>query len=820
MNQANNGPNSGDAAELMGLLATAMEMANDERQAWLDALPDTQRRAVNRLLVLAEDTESEVKVKDTIDHLMHSVLTAKPAADSVPRWRLLEAIGHGGMAEVFRAQRSDGVVRQEAAVKILWPGMMSPTVQTRFELEREILAKLTHPNIARMLDGGVADDGRPWLATELVDGVPIDEYCTRENLSLEQRLRLFETVAAAVAHAHRQLVVHRDIKPANILVDDEGQARLLDFGIAKRLATEGSGALTGEADRFLTPDYSSPEQLEGAQVDTRSDVFQLGILLYQLIWGTHPLIDDGMSNTQRQQAIVCAQPPRYAPRSTGPSGVRDRLPKEIHAIVTKALAQHPDHRYGSVEQLVDDLRNYRAGLPVSARAPGLLYRLYKFINRHRSASALAAALLVAVIGYSLLVSVQSRRLAEESALNRVVGDFMEALLKEGPMNSGDSPSRSVPSLIDEAVARATSELADQPVAQARVLNLLASIFLADKVLEVTFTQVPKAAALAYQSRPMEEHLAAVLTLARAANLSGSHEEAAALLRGALAVLPPEAPKAVSARIMLADVYHSLGRYSMAKAAFEPLMNQVGSHVLISQTAGMIDRELGRYDESEQSLLMAAQLGREDDLANLPEYAMSFEHLGQLYLLNGDLMAAEASLDRAVALRQKYGSSHNWTQHWLGTLSFAQGRLGNSERILRRTVEDYARIVTTGSQLYGYANSDLGWTLLAQNKLAEAESAFMLAEKVLREGQSGLHFRLSEPLLGRGIIAAARGDQSLAREHIRQALDIRTRLVAPTSSLARNICWVYHQVEGECESAAPPGPGIDGMRARLIEPYRQ
>ncbi|MFK7954719.1 MAG: protein kinase [Lysobacterales bacterium] len=806
--------------ELMGLLATAMKMTDGERESWIQALPDAKRRAVERLLVLAEDSESEVKVQGTIDHLMQTVLSATPSA-SIPRWQLVEAIGQGGMAEVFRAQRNDGVVRQEAAIKILWPGMLSDSMKNRFEHERDILANLTHPNIARMLDGGVAEDGRPWLATELVDGVPIDEYCSGHTLTLKQRLDLFESVASAVAHAHRQLVVHRDIKPANILVDDEGRARLLDFGIAKRLATEGARAFTGETDRFMTPDYSSPEQLEGTQIDTRSDIFQLGVLLYQLIWGAHPLIREGMSNTQRQHAIVNAQPPRYAHRCAAADGVRGRLPKEIHAIITKMLAPRPDDRYGSVEQLVDDLRNYHAGLPVSARAPGLLYRLFKFVNRHRPASALVAVLLAGVVGYALLMSIQSQRLAEESALNRVVGNFMEALLKQGPITGGDSPQRTVPILLDEAVSRATSELANQPVAQARVLNLLASIFLANKGLEATFTNVPEAAALAYQSRPMEDHLSAVLTLAYSANFSGAHEEAAALLKGALAIMSPDDANVYSTRVRLADVYHSLGQYPQAMATLEPLMNNLDLGVPVARTAGMIARDWGHYVEAEQHLLIAAHLGREsgDNDMGFLDFASTLEHQGQLRLLTGQIASAEVALSEAMLLRTNadpdHESKHIWTRHWLGTLRFAQGRMAESEHYLRRTVEDYERLFSRRSQLFAYANSDLGWVLLAQKKLTDAKTAFAVAVDVLRGGQSGIHFRLSEPLLGMGIVAAHFGNEQQARGYISQALKIRTTLVPSSSALVKNICWVHRQLDGECAAAAAPGPGIDGMRAKLI-----
>ena len=810
----------GNRGEVTRLLALAMELEGEERVRFLGRQTPGQRQTLERLLALTEEGHGAERVQQAVDQLMTSILSEPDIPQPVPRWRLIEPIGRGGMAEVFRAERADGASKQRAAVKIIWPGMMSGSLRARFGREREILAELTHPNIARLLDGGMSSDGRPWLATELVDGEPIDRHCDRAGASLEERLRLFKQVCEAIAHAHRKLVVHRDIKPENILVNEESQAKLLDFGIAKLIPQEAEDSMTRDGDRMLTPGYSSPEQLEGRAIDTRSDIFQLGMLLYQLVWGRHPFISEDMNPIQGHRANIDAVMPAYARHALSPRGASGRLPSELHSIATKALSAEPDRRYGSVEQLLEDLKRLSDGVPISARPPSRWYRLRKFVGRHAIATALTAALATALAGYAALMATQNRRLAEESAINRAVGQFMASMRDAEQQRSADADFKPVSQMLREEVQRVTQDLADLPVAQARVLHLLASIFLVDESLDGNTPGVARALAMAYESRSIEEHLQAVFDTAYVANFSGAHEEAVVLLDGLLALRSNASPNdrlALNTRALLGDLLHSLGRYRQALDAMQPAVEVSPRHSRLYQSLGMALRELGRFEESaaaiERSQSIARELHGEDTL----QYAATLEHSGWLGLVTGDYARAERDLTRALNLRlEKTPSGHIWSRHWLGTLSFARGDYERALDLINQAVAAYERFYSSRSQLYAYAQSDLGWVHVAQGRLSDAEAAFRTARDTLLELQSGRHFRLAEPLVGLGAVAAANGDGTAARRYVQEAMSIRRQQLPVEHPFVSAICWLFVDYGGSCDLPEAPRPGLDGVRIQLAQ----
>jgi len=358
-------------------------------------------------------------------HATADAILDRPAGDYLPlsaledpedQWQgrrigayeLVECLGRGGMGEVWRARRADAQYDKEVAIKLVRVGYDTAFVLQRFKAERQILATLEHPNIARLIDGGVTAEGEPYLVMELVDGAPIDQYCESGSLSVAERLRLFREVCAAVSYAHQRLVVHRDLKPGNILVTREGTIKLLDFGIAKLLQPTPADGVTHDATRTtmraLTPAFSSPEQILGLHITTATDVYSLGVVLFHLLTGRSPY-RSSLSSTRDAIRDVCEteplKPSAAAAHPAGAGKTRALPDRDLDAITLRALRKEPEKRYGSVEQLSEDVRRYLAGLPVSARDDQFAYRAGKFLRRHRvevaAAVAVAAALLTGIV---------------------------------------------------------------------------------------------------------------------------------------------------------------------------------------------------------------------------------------------------------------------------------------------------------------------------------------------------------------------------------------------------------------------------------------
>ncbi len=412
-------------------------------------------------------------------------------------FRITRYLDRGGMALVFLGQRCDGTFEQSVAIKLLSsPG--GTGLAERFSRERHFLARLKHPGIAHIVDAGVVT-GQPWIAMELVEGVPIDQYCDEHQLDLVARIRLFVRAARAVQHAHSRLVIHRDLKPSNILVETDGRPKLLDFGIAKALQGDAP-ELTGQA-LLLTPLYASPEQVLGDPVGVASDIYQLGLLLYKLLTGCDAQAMDQASIEQIRNVVVEAEPLSPSTlvnttgrqdarrleqiaqsRSTSSSRLARKLAGDLDAVVMQALEKEPDHRFVSVDQFVDDLENYCAGRPVRARPATPWYRARKFAQRHRGGVAAAAltltVLLVSAIslGLSWRTTIRAQQQAlEEAAGARQVGDFLSTLLAEANPTVSGGEELTVRELLDAGASRLDA-LSDQPRVQARLLEVVASAY--------------------------------------------------------------------------------------------------------------------------------------------------------------------------------------------------------------------------------------------------------------------------------------------------------------------------------------------------------
>src|SRR5690606_11886872 len=338
---------------------------------------------------------------------------------------------------VYLAERADGTFEQQVALKLMRAVPGRHDLEARFRAERQILASLNHPHIARVFDGGMAEDGRPYLVMEYIEGAPIDAYCDQRRLSVRERLRLFQKVAEVVHFAHRNLVVHRDLKPSNILVTNDGSVKLLDFGIAKLLDPEGDReAVTRTGNRWMTPEYAAPEQVRGEAITTATDLYQLSVVLYELLTGRSPFQAAGRSAFEIEKAVCEEEPTRpstavtethetatdTAPltpeavsraRKTEVQALRKTLSGDLDAIVLKGLRKEPTARYASAEAMVEDVKRYLAGLPVEAQRGSTGYRLRKFVQRNRGAVLAVAAFALLLLGYAVTATVQAGRIAAE-----------------------------------------------------------------------------------------------------------------------------------------------------------------------------------------------------------------------------------------------------------------------------------------------------------------------------------------------------------------------------------------------------------------------
>ena len=427
-------------ALIKNLFAEAADLPGFARAAWLaEACGNDEALRAEVEKLLAADAQAEAFLENApINNFAREQFAE---GESVGAYRIVRELGRGGMGTVYLAERAAAGFEQRVALKVIKRGMDSDEVLRRFIAERQILAQLNHPNIARLLDGGQTTDGRPFYVMEYIEGVALDDYAKTHSLPVTERLRLFQQVCAAVQYAHQQLVIHRDLKPSNILVTADGTAKLLDFGIAKVLSTDDTATVTQAV--MLTPAYASPEQLRGARLTTASDVYALGVILYELLTGVSPY-QTNLAEPEATRALtkeICETEPLRPSVRAVRIGQGQLIDTELDHIVMMALRKEATRRYASVEQFSEDLRRYLQGLPVNARPDTFGYRASKFVKRHRALTAATLAVALSLTGGLALAWRQARIAEHERALaerrfaevrqlaNKFVFDYHDELAK-------------------------------------------------------------------------------------------------------------------------------------------------------------------------------------------------------------------------------------------------------------------------------------------------------------------------------------------------------------------------------------------------------
>ena len=669
-----------------------VDLPHEDRPAALEAAcgrPDGSLDADLRLEVeamLAADDAASVLDESAPAALVEDEPSA--TGEEFGRWRVEREIGRGGMGAVYLVERSDGAYTQTAALKRL--SIFGAEGVRQFERERQILAGLSHPGIARLIDGGVRDDV-PYLVMEYVAGEPITEFA--RDLEVEDRVRLFVQVCQAVGYAHRHLVVHRDLKPGNVFIadlEDGPRVKLLDFGVAKLLDVEGDALATRTAMPHLTPEYAAPEQVTGAPITTATDVYALGVVLYEMLAGQRPYEIERPTLSRIVEAVVETQPERPSSRSA--PAVRRALRGDLDMVVMKALDKDPARRYSSADDLADDLRRHLQGLPVHARAPSVAYRTRRFVGRHRAgvaAAALAVLVLVAGTAFYTIRLAQERDRAEQAAADaqrearqaeRTAG-FLESLFASSDPTGADPGERTARQLLDAGAAQARDDLEDEPGVLAAMLATMGRAYrtLGDYSTSGPLLEDAVALYASVGSDPLGQRDA----LLQLANLRYRTEDYAAAESHALEALAldslhaPDNEERPAILNTLALVYSDTERPEDAARLLTEIVKarRAGGDDARTDLAlnlgnlGLILLELERPDDAEPLLDEAIALHEATRGPDHPYVAFALNSRAGIHETHGDEGKALADLRRALRIGvAALGPDHPFVEHVEGHIA--------------------------------------------------------------------------------------------------------------------------------------------------------
>lgn len=655
---------SRDFETLERLFHRARVLGGSERERFLAEIDDASLvKEVRRLLRADEEPTGAMHtpIEAVAQQFGQSLLEAW-IGRRLGSYEIIEEIAAGGMGAVFLARRVDEQFEARVAVKIMNGTVLSTEAVERFRAERQILASLNHPHIAKLLDGGTLDNGLPYLIMEYVDGLPVDEYCDVQRLDVRGRLMLFQKICEAVEHAHRNLVVHRDLKPSNILVDATGTPKLLDFGIAKLINDSDSpvgGVVTRPDLRIMTPEYASPEQVRRGTITTATDVYSLGVLLYRLLTGASPYRDVHDDGHSLEQAIVSQDPlrPSTAVASTGygdsaPHQVirrrQRRLRGDLDNITLMALRKDPERRYGSARSLEEDIRRYLELQPVRARADNWRYRATKFILRHKLGTAAAAVMAIVLVSFSIITLQQNRAIkAERDIANEVAGFMVETFTLADPESE---PGRTVTAreLLDNGRSRISNAMDSTPELRARLLQVMGEAYRGLSYAEEADALLEEAVELGRQGHLEPRAMAdAVGVLARTRRFLGRFDSALALIDEAIAryqALQPEAyPALIEARVARANILNLMGEHEAALADY--LQARPLAEALPEDPAGVLPdlhhnigvhyMQTGRLDEAEDHLRQALDSGHPEWLGRYRARAFTLGVLGAVLRMQGE-----------------------------------------------------------------------------------------------------------------------------------------------------------------------------------------
>jgi len=757
--------------EISPYLDQALSLPEAERAAWLESFRAQRPDLVDVLQELLKEHGALAR-----EHFLERG-PMEPANElflrgrTIGAYRLISPIGQGGMGSVWLAERSDGRFDRRVAVKFLNFAVGAQGGAERFKREGRILGQLAHPHVAELIDAGLTPNDEPYLVLEHIDGEPIDQYCDQHALNVDARITLFLDVLSAVTHAHANLIVHRDIKPSNVLVRNDGQVKLLDFGIAKLLPSgevpSPATQVTLEGGGALTPYFAAPEQVTAGAITTATDVYALGVLLYLLLTGRHPAGPGPHSPADLVKAITETEPLRASDtvtsaddaksvaekRATATEKLRRQLRGDLDTILGKALKKNPRERYGSVVTLADDLQRYLKQQPISTRPDTLRYRTAKFVRRNRTAVAFAALALVAVIAglAGTLIQARTARRQRDSAVrerdraNRVT-EFITDMFKVSDPSEARGNSITAREILDKASKDIDTGLSKDPEIQAQMMSVMADV---------------------YDGLGLYPRAESLLT------------RAVEIRRG---VLGPQHPDTLESKRLLGWVLQEEGRYAEAeklqRETLEDDRRVLGSDhpdtlSSINRLSGTLMLE-GRYAQAE-TLAREAFDGKQRVLGpDDPSTLSSMNNLGGIIRMEGRYAEAEKLLRETLDIeRRVLGPDHPTTLSSMYNLAYTlkeEGHYAEAEELQRETLDIERRVFGPEHLTTLTSMNVLALIVKGQGRYAEAETLLRQALDISRRVLGPEHPRTADLVYNLGCIAALKGDREQALALIREAVD--------------------------------------------------
>lgn len=786
------------------LFLQATELPAPEQLAFLKNSCGEDAGLLREVLdLLAEDAAGNSLLDQDLAGLAQQTVgdesSPEPAFQKFGPYHIEKILGQGGMGIVYLAQRED--LGSKVAIKILRDAWLSPARRERFALEQRTLAQLNHPSIARLYDADTTPDGTPFFVMEFVEGVPLIEYCRKHGSSVQERLQLFRAVGEAVIHAHQHAVIHRDLKPSNILVKQDGSVRLLDFGIAKHLETMGDvveQTMTGL--RLMTPAYASPEQIRGEPTGVQTDVYSLGVILYELLAGRLPFELSNRTPAEAEKIVTQQEPmrPSLAMRSVtqpstqsnGTSALSKSAWADLDVLCLTALHKDVRRRYASVEALCRDVDHYLRKEPLEARSDTTGYRIRKFVARNRRAVVAAAVILAAVSGlitfFTVRLAIARSAAVAEAARAERVQKFLFNLFQGGDQAAGPSDDLRVVALLDRGVQEAQSLNAD-PAVQAELYETLGTIYQKLGKFDRADALLDSSLQLRRKLYGPDHHLVAE-TLTACALLRANeakYEEAEQFARDGLAMskrhLPAAHPVVARATFALGKILEDRGRYDQSFPVLEEavrLQSGPGSTTDLSASLAELANShfyAGHYDTSESLNQRVLSINRQLYGERHPLVADTLINLGAIQFQKGNYLESEKFNRQALDIVQGwYGKVHPETADSMTILGQSltyQKRYDESAELLRQSLAILEKVYGPSHPRVAYALNESGNVAIRQGKLDEAEADFSRVVQIYRTVYGDKHYQIGIAQSNLGGVFMERKEYPRAEELFREALAV-------------------------------------------------